>query len=397
MHRLATESESIFIKSLYFKAVFLRPLYKLSHTFVAQTMVKGFLFNKPPKKRQYAICILTVAAATVICSFLDDLIDYRNVALILLVTVSCLAMFLDILPVLLAATLSALVWDFFFIPPRFTLTIGETEDRVLLIMYFVIALVNGVLTFKIRQMEREVREKSERAKEVQFYNTLFNSLSHELRTPITTIIGATDNLLNQSSKITDNTRKELLSEVSVAALRLNQQVENLLSMSRLESGAFQIKKDWVDVNELVHKVIHNLEPQLEKFRTSIDIQENLPLFKLDFGIMEQVLYNLIYNAVIHTPANTTITVQALYNEEQLVLKVADNGRGFPVEEFENVFTKFYQPQGSKGGTGLGLSIVKGFVEAHNGTIRLENLPVCGAMFTIEIVTEVSNPNKIHDA
>jgi two-component system, OmpR family, sensor histidine kinase KdpD len=360
-------------------------------------MLKGFLFNKPPKKRQYAICMLTVAAATVICSLFDDLLDYRNVALILLVTVSCLAMFLDILPVLLAATLSALVWDFFFIPPRFTLTIGETEDRVLLIMYFVIALVNGVLTFKIRQMEREVREKSERAKEVQFYNTLFNSLSHELRTPITTIIGATDNLLNQSSKITDNTRRELLSEVSIAALRLNQQVENLLSMSRLESGAFQIKKDWVDVNELVHKVIHNLEPQLEKFRTSIDIQENLPLFRLDFGIMEQVLYNLIYNAVIHTPANTTITVQALVNEEKLILKVADNGRGFPVEEFENVFTKFYQPQGSKGGTGLGLSIVKGFVEAHNGTIRLENLPVCGAMFTIEIETEVSNPNKIQDA
>lgn len=359
--------------------------------------MKGFLFNKPPRKRQYAIGILTVSVATVICSVLDNLIDYRNVALILLVAVSCLAMFLDILPVLLAATLSALVWDFFFIPPRLTLTIGETEDRVLLIMYFVIALVNGVLTFKIRQVEREVREKNERAKEVQFYNTLFNSLSHELRTPITTIIGATDNLMHQSSKITVTTRKELLSEVSIAALRLNQQVENLLNMSRLESGVFQIKKDWVDVNELVHKVIQNLEPQLEKFRTSIDIPENLPLFRLDFGIIEQVLYNLIYNAVIHTPENTTITVQALYLDEKLVLKVADNGRGFPAEEFENVFTKFYQPPGSKGGTGLGLSIVKGFVEAHNGTIRLENLPVCGAMFTIEIETEVSNPYKIKDA
>ena len=80
-----------------------------------------------------------------------------------------------------------------------------------------------------------------------------------------------------------------------------------------------------------------------------------------------------------------------------MLKVADNGRGFPEDEFENVFTKFYQPQGNKGGTGLGLSIVKGFVEAHNGTIRLENLPVCGAMFTIEIATEVSYPNKIKDA
>jgi two-component system sensor histidine kinase KdpD len=128
----------------------------------------------------------------------------------------------------------------------------------------------------------------------------------------------------------------------------------------------------------------------------IDVHENLPLFKLDFGIMEQVLYNLIFNAVIHTPENTTITVQAQCVEDKLVLKVADNGRGFPLEEFENVFTRFYQPQGSKGGTGLGLSIVKGFVESHQGTIKLENLPVCGAMFTIEIDTEFSYPNRIND-
>ncbi len=359
--------------------------------------MKGFLFNKPPKKRQYAITVCTVAAATILSAVLYSFLDYRIIALILLVTVSFLAMFLDILPVLLAATLSALVWDFFFIPPRLTLTIGNGEDRVLLAMYFIIALINSVLTFKIRQMEKEVREKSERAKEVQFYNTLFNSLSHELRTPITTIIGATDNLINNTEKLAPATRRELLTEVSIASLRLNQQVENLLSMSRLESGVFQIKKDWVDINELIHKVVHHLEPQLEKFRTSIDIDDNLPLFKLDFGIMEQVLYNLIYNAVIHTPENTTITIQAIYIDQKLVLKVADNGRGFPAEEFENVFTKFYQPQGSKGGTGLGLSIVKGFVEAHHGRITLENLPVCGAMFTIEIETEVSNPNKIKDA
>jgi two-component system, OmpR family, sensor histidine kinase KdpD len=358
--------------------------------------VKGFLFNKPLKKHQYAICIFAVASATLAGLALGSIIDYRTVALILLVTVSVLAMFLDIMPVLVAATLSALVWDFFFIPPRFTLTIGNTEDRILLTTYFIVALVNAVLTFKIRQMEKEVREKRERAKEVKFYNTLFNSLSHELRTPITTIIGATDNLTNASNKLPEETRKELLSEVTIAALRLNQQVENLLSMSRLESGVFQIKKDWVDVNELVYKVVHHLEPQLQKFRTVIDVHEHLPLFKLDFGIMEQVLYNLIYNAIIHTPEHTTITVQAQFYEEKLVLKVADNGRGFPEEEFENVFTKFYQPQGSKGGIGLGLSIVKGFVEAHHGVIRLENLPVCGAIFTVEIPTEVSYPNKIKD-
>jgi two-component system, OmpR family, sensor histidine kinase KdpD len=360
--------------------------------------MKSFLFNKPPKKRQYAISICAVSAVSLICLALNNVLEYRNVAFILLVTVSILAMFLDIVPVLMAATLSALVWDFFFIPPRFTVTIGDAEDRILLFMYFIVALLNGVLTYKIRQMEKAVREKEEKAKEVKFYNTLFNSLSHELRTPITTIIAASDNLMSAAPALKEETRKELLSEVSVAAIRLNQQVENLLSMSRLESGVFRIKKDWVDVSELVHKVIHHLDPQLQKFRTAVDIQENLPLFKLDFGIMEQVLYNLIYNAVIHTPENTTITIQAEFFEGRLILKIADNGRGFPPDEFENVFTKFYQPQGAKsGGTGLGLSIVKGFIEAHHGTIKLENLPVCGAMFTIEIETELSYPNKIKDA
>jgi two-component system, OmpR family, sensor histidine kinase KdpD len=357
--------------------------------------LKKFLFDNPPRKRQFAISIFAVCIVALAGSALDGILGYRYVAFMLLVTVSILAMFLQIIPVLLAAIMSALIWDLFFIPPKFTLTIGHDEDKLLLVMYFIIAMINAVLTHKIKQMQTEVREKEDKAREVKFYNTLFNSLSHELRTPITTIIGATDNL-TQNAQLKDETRRELLHEISIAALRLNQQVENLLNMSRLESGVFTIKKDWVDVNELVYKVVHLLEPHLHNFRTSVDVPEDLPLVKLDFGIMEQVLYNLIYNAVIHTPAQTTITVQATYRDK-LTITVADNGRGFPDDEFENVFTKFYQPQGSKStSTGLGLSIVKGFVEAHHGTIRLENLPVCGAKFTIEIDTEISFPEKLNE-
>lgn len=359
--------------------------------------VKNYLFNKPPKKRQYAISILAVCLCAILGLSLESVIGYRGVAFTLLVTVSILAMFLEIGAVLLAAALSAIIWDFFFIPPRFTLTIGDTADRLLLVMYFIVALINGVLTFKIRQMQKKVRDREDKEREVKFYNTLFNSLSHELRTPITTIIAATDNLASENGKINKVTQHELLQEISTAALRLNQHVENLLSMSRLESGVFKIKKDWCDVNELIYKVVHHLEPYLIKFRTTIEIPENLPLFKLDFGIMEQVLYNLIFNAVVHTPENTTITIQVNFSSKSLVITVADNGRGFPADELEGVFSKFYQPTGAKaGGTGLGLSIVKGFVEAHNGTIKLENLPVCGAMFTIDIRTEISHPKQLKD-
>ena len=306
-------------------------------------------------------------------------------------------MSLDILPVLVAAFLSALIWNFLFIPPRFTLTVGTAEDRILLLMYFIIALINGVLTHKIRQMEKEVKAKDEKAKSVKFYNTLLNSLSHELRTPITTIIGSVDNLQVNSPRLSDKDKADLLTEISVAAIRLNQQVENLLNMSRLESGFFQIKKDWCDINDLIYKSLHRLEPNLQKYRLAVHIPEQLPLFRLDFGLMEQVIYNLIINVTQHTPPDTLITIQADCIRDRLFLIISDNGRGFPEEEINNVFEKFYRLKGARtGGTGLGLSIVKGFVEAHNGTVKLENLPVRGSKFTIEILTDKSYVNRLKD-
>jgi two-component system sensor histidine kinase KdpD len=297
--------------------------------------------------------------------------------------------------VLVAALLSALIWDFFFIPPRFTLTVGTPEDRLLLLMYFIIALINAVLTSKIREMEKEGKAKDEKAKSVKFYTTLFNSLSHELRTPITTIIGCTDNLQTNSPKLSEKDKTELISEISVASIRLNQQVENLLNMSRLESGVLQIKKDWCDVSDLVYKTLQRLEPNLHKYKIAVEIPEQLPLFKLDFGLMEQVIYNLLINVTQHTPEDTLITIQADCVRDRLVLTIADNGSGFPENEIDKVFDKFYRLRGAAtGGTGLGLSIVKGFVEVNHGTVKLENLPVRGSKFTIEILTERSHVNRL---
>lgn len=358
--------------------------------------MKRYFFRRQSPVRQHFVVVATVLGISLLGLFLNNLIGYRVVAFMLLVGVSILAMVFDIVPVMVAATLSALVWDFFFIPPRFTLTVGTIEDRWLLLMYFVIALINAVLTNKIRKMEKAVKEKDEKEKSVRFYNTLLNCLSHELRTPITTIIGSTDNLQSNGTRLSQENKDELINEISVASIRLNQQVENLLNMSRLESGTFQIKKDWVDINDLVYKTLQRLDQNLSKYRVSVQIAEQLPLFKLDFGLIEQVLYNLIINVTQHTPEDTLITIQADCVRDRLVLTIADNGTGFPESEIEKVFDKFYRLKGSKtGGTGLGLSIVKGFVEAHGGTITLKNLPVQGSKFTIEINTEKSYPHKIN--
>jgi two-component system sensor histidine kinase KdpD len=193
-----------------------------------------------------------------------------------------------------------------------------------------------------------------------------------------------------NGKLNEDNRKELVNEISIAGLRLNQQVENLLSMSRLESGFLQVKKDWCDVHDLIYKTLNQLDLHLQNFNVAVFIPENFPLCKLDFGLMENVVFNLISNAVTHTPPDSKITIQVEIANETLALTVADNGPGFPQKEIDKVFDKFYRVLGSKpGGTGLGLSIARGFVEAHGGTIDLENLPVCGAKFTIRIPTEVS--------
>src|SRR6185503_9757568 len=234
---------------------------------------------------------------SIFCFFLSGFLGYKVVAFILLFIVSLLAITFDILPVLLSAALSAFIWNFFFIPPRFTFHIESTEDIILLVMYFVIAMINGVLTYKIRQIEKASRIKEERANSVKLYNTILNSLSHELRTPIAAIIGAADNL-QDNKNLSDQNREQLISEISKASLRLNQQVENLLNISRLESGHIKPKNDWCDIVELVYELVARVEENNPKRKIDISINQDLPLCSVDKGMLEQIVYNLLNNAAI---------------------------------------------------------------------------------------------------
>ena len=330
-----------------------------------------------------------------LCYSMSNYLDYKIVAFILLLTVSIAAVLFDIIPVFTTAILSALIWDYFFIPPHFTFQVGSTEDSILLLMYFVIALVNAVLTYKIRQIEKIARLKEEKANTVKLYDTLLNSLSHELRTPIATIIGATDNLQSNNNNLTGENREDLITEISKASFRLNQQVENLLSMSRLESGFLHPKKDWCDITELIYDAVKRIEENNVSQKITINVNPDIPFFKLDKAMMEQIIYNLVNNAIQYTQEDSKIDIMAHCHADVLELIVEDNGKGFPVEEIDDVFNKFYRLKNTKtGGTGLGLSIVKGFTEAMGGTVLLQNLRTGGARFTINIAARTSNLKSI---
>ncbi len=350
-----------------------------------------YIFHKVSISKQYLYSVTAIIAVAVICFFLSGLMGYRVVALVLLLTVSILAVTFDILPVLVAAALSALIWDVFFIPPRFTIHVDNTEDAILLIMYFIIAMINGVLTYRIRQAEKAAQLREERANSVKLYNTILNSLSHELRTPIAAIIGATDNL-QLNDNLTEENKTQLLSEISKASLRLNQQVENLLNISRLESGHIKPKNDWCDIVELVYDVVKRVEENSTKRKINISINQHLPLCAVDKGMLDQIIYNLLNNAAIHTDPKCRIDILVTCHADVLEILIKDNGEGFKNIESKDVFDKFSRSKNPKtSGSGLGLSIVKGFTEALGGTVQLDNKKGKGASFLLSIPVKTSHP------
>jgi len=222
----------------------------------------------------------------------------------------------------------------------------------------------------------------------KLFQTILNSVSHELRTPVSIIVGAADNLMDKSSKISNENKNRLVNEISIAAFRLNRLIENILNMQRLESGMLKPKFDWCDMNELINNVLNRLSAELSKHQVKLEIDQDFPIVKLDFGLMEQALFNILHNASIYTPANTKITIQISHRDGMLEIIIKDDGKGFPEKDTDKIFTMFYRPNDSKaGGTGLGLSIAKGFIEAQNGTVKVENQIKSGAKFTIVIPTE----------
>lgn len=488
--------------------------------------------------KQYFTTSSLVLITSVICYSSKDFIDYHVVSFCLLFLVSALAVFYGTGPVLTAAVLSAVILNFFFIPPLFTFHIHKPENILMFMMFFIITLLNGILTSRVRRQEIRIRIREERTHalyqisrelsmatdgefvtaivstyikkyfglefilflkseheqlishenekglkpgyketeaagmafqkgvktgkftttfqdspftfyplignnsnvgviavkhpkrftqgEEQFweaclsqiagkyereflrvaarkalilgesdklYKTLFNSISHELRIPVATILGATDTL--QSQPYPEETRQKLYNEIGIASIRLNRLIENLLNMSRLESGHISIRPDWCDMHDLVNKLQESLRQELKNHKLTVVIAADMPLVKVDFGILEHILYNLVLNASQYSPPLSRIRLKIYYENGYLHIQVMDRGKGFEPNEIPRIFDKFFRGNEAKtGGTGLGLSIVKGFVEAHQGSITVLNRENGGAKFNLQLPCESSEISKI---
>jgi len=222
----------------------------------------------------------------------------------------------------------------------------------------------------------EVRIETERLR-----NSLLSSVSHDLRTPLATITGAASTILENGARLDAQTRQDLLESVREEADRLNRLVQNLLEMTRLESGALQLRREWHPLEEVIGAALSRLGNQLADRRVDTNVPPDLPLVPIDDVLIEQVLINLLDNAIKYTPRSSPIRIIATATDVAVTVEVADRGPGVPRGEEDKVFEKFYRGKPAEGrGAGLGLAICQAIVKAHGGHIWAQNLPEGGVAF-----------------
>jgi two-component system sensor histidine kinase KdpD len=225
----------------------------------------------------------------------------------------------------------------------------------------------------------------------QLRNSLLNSVSHDLRTPLATIAGTASGLLESASQNTSEGLQVIVDE----SRRLSRLFENLLDMARLDSGAAVLNRQWHVLEEIVGVALNSASRELKNHEVRVSIPADFPLLKIDSFLLEQLLVNLLENAARYTPAGSEIDIFAVAKDKRAEVQVTDNGPGLPIGSERKVFEKFFRgstaaPDGRRG-VGLGLAICQAIAEAHGGSISAANRPEGGAEFNISLPCTESPP------
>jgi two-component system sensor histidine kinase KdpD len=244
------------------------------------------------------------------------------------------------------------------------------------------------------RLAEEVQRTLAQAQAEKLRSALLSSVSHDLRTPLAAIAGASSSLL-ASTSMDAETRRDLLQMVYEEAERLSRLVENLLTMTRVESGHMTVQKQWQPLEEVVGTALQRLSHQLSAHPVNINMASDFPFVPVDGILLEQVLMNLLDNAAKYAPAGTPIDIHAWIDEGEALVQVADRGPGLAADDLGRVFEKFYRgahpPSTASRGAGLGLAICSAIIQAHGGRIWAENRPGGGACFWFSLPLEGSPP------
>ncbi len=249
----------------------------------------------------------------------------------------------------------------------------------------------GALAIERALLADEAKSAALRARTEEMRSSLLSAVSHDLRTPLATITGAATTLRDNSARVSDAERNDMIETICEEAERLERLVTNLLDMTRLEAG-LRVRREWVPLEEMVGSALNRLEKKLRRHTVRVELASNLPLLSVDPVLFEQVLVNLLENAAKYNPQGTVIEIGAEYTPGVVTIRVADHGVGFAPGDEGKVFEKFYRgAQVGTSGAGLGLAICKGIVEAHGGSVSASSRREGGAVFTIQLPLRDAQP------
>ena len=287
-----------------------------------------------------------------------------------------------------SAVISMLLVNYAFTTPFFTLNFTIRENLFSAVVMITIALLTSTLTTKVRRQEAI---KAESEKERMRAN-LLRAVSHDLRTPLTTIFGSSSALLEEGDRLTPEQQRSILLGIREDAEWLVRMVENLLSITRIDSGQVQLQKTATVVDELVDSVLVKFRTRCPNQAVDLQLPEELVLIPMDALLIEQVLLNLLDNAVRHAVGMTQLSLKVFTLGDQAVFEVADNGCGIPAEHLAHIFSGT-QPRedrpadSARRNAGIGLSVCATIIKAHGGQIRAENAREGGAVFRFTLSLE----------
>ncbi|MEA2642541.1 MAG: two-component system, OmpR family, sensor histidine kinase KdpD [Chloroflexota bacterium] len=262
---------------------------------------------------------------------------------------------------------------------------GEVDTRLLVAIASQLDLAAERARLRREATNAEVLRRTDTAR-----RALLGAVSHDLRTPLASIIAAAGSLRQTDVAWSEAERQEFAAAIEEEARRLNRIVGNLLDLSRIEAGSLRPETSWYDLGALIDDVVGRLAPMTARHRVRVIVPDDLPPVRLDYVEIDQVLSNILENAAKHAPVGTDVEIHAAVAGEAMQVRVADRGPGVPPGQLEAIFLPFRSLEGSRDrrSVGLGLAVARGLVEAHGGRIRAENRPDGGACFTFTLPLEI---------
>jgi K+-sensing histidine kinase KdpD len=273
------------------------------------------------------------------------------------------------------SVVSMLAFNFFFLPPTHTLRLADSENWVALLVYVVTAISVSELAARARRRAREVRETETLRRSDAVKTAVLRSVSHDLRSPITAIMTATDVLEDSGEALTAAEREELHSAIRLQIQRLDRFVANLLDVSRLEAGAARPVPELWTVDGLIARALEAVGP--DNARIEVTVPDESPPVSVDAAQLEHALVNLLENALKFSSVTDRVELVAETTSDEVVLRITDHGPGIPHDEQESIFEPFHGR-----GSGLGLAIARGFVQLNGGRLWIESEPGSGTMFAL---------------